>query len=85
MGEFHLGPKLVDRQLGVWREQAVVADLHEAGGQHMLKESADELQGIDGEGARAGAGVFFLGEAHLPVVELEDAMIGDGDLEHVRG
>ncbi len=54
-------------------------------GSTWLQEPSDELQGIDGEGAGASTGVFLIGEAHLPVVDLEDALIGDGDLEHVRG
>ena len=67
-------------------EQSEVADLDEAGGQHMEQEAADELDRIEGHDAAA---VAMTGvppaEAHLSVVEAEESSVGDGNPMRVAG
>ena len=60
-------------------EEPVVADLGESLGQDMLEEAADELVGVEsGPFPLAGAG-FAATEGDLPVLELFDPAVGEGD------
>src|ERR1700689_4711202 len=75
-------------------KQSEVADLDEAGGQHMEQEAADELDCIKLHDAAAVAmsGVSP-SEANLAVIETEESSVGDGNpmgiasqvLEHMLG
>ena len=50
---------LLQGHSGITVEESVVADLHEPGGQDMLKESPDELEGVEGHGTPlVGIGIF---------------------------
>jgi hypothetical protein len=54
-------------------------------GNTWLQETADELQGIEREGPQTSAAGFFVGEGDRGLLDLEDAVIGDGHLEDVGG
>src|ERR1051325_4732951 len=67
------------------REQAVVAHLNEAVRQDVLQEATYELGDRDGgESGLFGSRVFVL-ESDVAIFELEDAAVGDGYTEDVRG
>ena len=51
----------------------------------MLQEPANELFGGDGAELDLVGGRFFVVESDLAVLELEDAVVADGDAEDVRG
>src|SRR5881628_1104811 len=56
------------------REQAVVADLDEAGGQDVQQEAADELVG-----GKRGALAVLGGEGDAASIEGDEALVGDAD------
>jgi hypothetical protein len=61
-------------------EKAVIADSMEALGQDMHKETADELIGGEGHDLPlAMMAIILPGETHLAVVDLAQAIIGNGD------
>jgi hypothetical protein len=66
-------------------EQAAVADFLKALGQDMLEEPADTFEDVKVGGAEAGTAHFPVGEGDGPVLEAYDAVVGDGDLEDIRG
>jgi hypothetical protein len=66
-------------------EQAEVADFHQALGQDMRKESPDQLEDAQVQGAEAGPAHFLVGEGNGPLPEAYDAALGDGDLEDLGG
>ncbi len=83
IGQFDFGLECFERHLGGGRQETVVADFHEPGGQDVLEETADELQGVEGQGPPPSAAGFFVGEGDPSVLDLEDAVVGDGHLEDV--
>ena len=66
-------------------EQAEVADFHEAIGQDMLEEPAEKLHDVEVGGAEAGTAHFPVGEGDRAVREADETVVGDGDLEDIRG
>jgi hypothetical protein len=66
-------------------EQTEVADFHEAVRQDVLKEPADKFHDIKVRGAEAGTAHFPVGKSHRVVLEADEAVVGDGDLEDIRG
>ena len=56
-------------------EEAVMADFHEAGWEHVLQEAADEFEGIDGSGSQPTAFGFAVAEGDLVVFGVEDAVV----------
>ena len=78
MGQFDQGLDVLEGRLGGGREEAVIADFHEAFGQYVLEETADELQRIEREGSQTDAAGFFVGEGDSVFLDLEDAVpLGD--------
>src|ERR1019366_5593680 len=62
------------------REQSVVADAHEAFGQHVEEEAAQELGCLELHHALpAAVGIILPAEADLLSVEADEAVVGDGD------
>lgn len=60
-------------------EQAEAADAHEAFGQHVQEEAAQELGGVERHDARpAAVGIIAPAEADLPAIEGGEAMVADG-------
>jgi len=60
-------------------QQAVAADAHEAFGQHMQEEAAEEVDGIEGHHLLlAAVSIIALGEADAIPVECGKAVVGDG-------
>ena len=72
-----------DRAVGV--QEAVVADFHEAGGQDVLKETADEFHCIEGHSPYPVAMGLCVPEEDGVVFHPDDAIIGDRHLEDIRG
>jgi hypothetical protein len=61
-------------------EEAEMADLHEAGGQHVQQESADELLSIEVHLLlEVVVAAVAITEGDTAIVEGQDAMVGDGD------
>ncbi len=61
-------------------EEAELADAHQAGGEHMQQEAAQELDGVNCQELGAGAvRVIFPFETDVTVFERTQAMVGDGD------
>ena len=60
-------------------QQAVAADAHEAFGQHMQEEAAEEVDGIEGHHLLlAAVSIIAPGEADAIPVECGKAVVGDG-------
>jgi len=78
-GDFFEG----DGAIGV--QEAVIAYFHESGGEDVLQETADELQGIEGHSPQPAAPGFGVSEEDGVVFHLDDAAIGDRHLEDIRG
>lgn len=51
----------------------------------MLKETPDELEGVDGGSAWPVALCLAVGEGDLAVLDIDDPGVGDGHAEDVRG
>jgi hypothetical protein len=65
-------------------EEPVATDPNEPLGQGMQEEPADELEGIEVEGAKTAAScVVLITERHDPVLEGQQAVIRDGDAVRV--
>ena len=56
-------------------EESVMADFHEARWEHVLKEAADEFEGIKGGGSKPSAFGFAVAEGDLVVFDVEDAVV----------
>ena len=68
---------LVSKAVG---EPSVVADAHEAFGQHVQQEAAQELSGIESHGALLVAmGRVSPAEGDMFAVEAEQAVVGNSD------
>jgi hypothetical protein len=66
-------------------KKAIVAHFDEAFGQDVLQEAADELLSGKGAGLKfAGVG-GAVAEGHLPVGQLQDAVVADGHAKDVGG
>lgn len=74
---------MIEGDFAVGIHKSVVTDFHEAGGQHVLQEAADELHDIKGKSSQAVAVRFFIADEDGTVLDFEDAAIGDGDFEDV--
>lgn len=66
-------------------KQAIVADLDEAIGEHVLEEAADELLGTDGALFELISGGVFIRESDLASLQLAEAVVAEGDAKDVRG
>src|SRR5262249_22061573 len=66
-------------------EQAEVADFLKTIGQDMLEESPEKLDGVEMGRTWAGTAHFPVGEGNRAVRERDNAAVGDGDLEDIRG
>src|SRR5882672_10398069 len=62
-----------------------VADLVQAGGEHMLEEAAHELVALQVAGLPARGFAVLVAKGDGPLIETEDAGIGDGGAEDVAG
>ena len=71
-----------------------MADAHEAFGQHMEEEAAQELGGVERHDAQlAAVGIVLPSEGDALAIEAKQAVIGDGDAmgvaaqitQHLRG
>ena len=62
-----------------------MADFHEAFGQDVLEESADELEGSQGHGSPSIAVGLLVSEEYGIVLDLDDPAVGDGDSEDIGG
>ena len=65
--------------------KSVVTDFHEAGGQHVLQEAADELDNIEGQDSRSFTVRLAIANQHGAVLDANNARVGDGDFEDVGG
>jgi len=66
-------------------QQAVVTDLDEAVGEHVLEEATDELCGGDGAMLELISGRLFVSESDLTIMQLAEAVVAEGDAKDVRG
>ncbi len=66
-------------------QQAVVTDLDEAVGEHVLEEATDELCGGDGAMLELISGRLFVRESDLALMQLAEAVVTDSDAKDVRG
>ena len=66
-------------------EQTAVADLHQAIGQAMLEEPAEQRDGVEMGGAWAGTAHCPGGEGDGTILAAHEAALGDGDLEDRGG
>ena len=60
-----------------------MAHFDEAFWQHVVQESAQELDACQAERAQSMAADFSPAQADAVVVDAQDALVGDGDLEDV--
>ncbi len=74
-----------ERDATTGMEKAEVADFHEAIGQDVLEEPAEKLHDVELGGTWAGTAYVPVGEGDRAVCERDDAVVGDGDLEDIRG
>ncbi len=76
----HLPHATLDRGLRFWTAADSVSRLHKASGQHMLAKAAQELDSGESHDALFIAmGIVFPSEAHAVPIEVEQALIADGD------
>ena len=67
-------------------KKAVVANPHEATGEHVEKEPAKKLEGVEAHGSlNALVRVVLVAESDHAVVEGDQPLIGDGDTMGVSG
>jgi hypothetical protein len=66
-------------------EKAEVADFHEAIGQDVLEEPPEKLHDVEVGGAEACTAHFTVSEADGTAREANETVVGDGDLEDIRG
>lgn len=66
-------------------EQAEVANFHEAVRQDMLEEPAEKLHDVEVGGAEACTAHFPVGERDGAIREAHETVVGDSDLEDIRG
>ena len=66
-------------------EKAEVADFLKAIGQDVLEEPAEKLHDVEVGGAWACTAHFPVGEGDRAVRERDEATVGDGDPEDIRG
>ena len=74
----HLGARLCQRLGFAGRQQPIVANTFEPGGQHMQKETAYKLHAIECDNALS---TFVIGahlERHLIGSDIDDALVADG-------
>jgi len=57
----------------------------ESSGEHMLKKAADEFFSGNGHGFPDGLAGIFVAEGHTPIVDRENAVIGNGDAMNIPG
>jgi hypothetical protein len=84
-GETDEGGDPGERDGGGGVEEAVVADLHEAFGEHMLEEPADELERSECHGSPSVGVGLFVTEEYGIVFYLQDSVVGDSDAEDIGG
>ena len=71
------GQHLIAEAIG---EQAEVADADEAPGQHVEEEAAQELGCVESHDALlSSVGIVLVAEGDVFTVEVEQAVVGDGD------
>ena len=75
----------IERDGTVGIHETVVTDFHKAGGQHVLKESADEFQDFESQDPWTFTVGLAITNEHGAVVDINDPGIGDGDFEDVGG
>lgn len=85
VAQFDQRANALERDLAIGVHEAVVADFHKTCGQDMLEEAADELHGIESKSSRSLAVRLAIANEHGAVVEVQDAGIGDSDLEDIGG
>src|SRR5215204_6306793 len=66
-------------------EQAVVTDLDEPAGEHVLEEATDELFRGDGATLELLSGRLLVSESDLALMQLAQAVVTDRDAKDVRG
>jgi hypothetical protein len=66
-------------------EKAEVADFLQAIGQDMLEEPAEKLHAVEMGGAEACTAHLPVGEGDRAVREADETVVGDGNLEDIRG
>jgi hypothetical protein len=66
-------------------EKAEVADFLKALGQDVLEEPAEKLHDVEVGGAGAGTAHLPIGERDHAVLQADETVVGDGDLEDIRG
>jgi hypothetical protein len=67
-------------------KEAELTDAHQAGGQHVEQEAAQELDRIEGHNFSAGViGVVFPVETDAAIFERTQTVVGDGDAVCVAG
>jgi hypothetical protein len=74
-----------ERESTAGMKKAEVADFHKAIGHDMLEEPAEKLHDIEVGSAWACTAHFPGGEGDRAVRERDNAAVGDGDLENIRG
>jgi hypothetical protein len=65
--------------------EAVVTNLMQASRQNMLQEAAHELVAAQAGGPPLHRFTIFVADGDAFVVEIDNAVVGDGDTEHVAG
>ena len=76
---------LVEEWFSGGAEQAVVTDLGEAARQDVLKESRDELWGVEGAAIDITGLAVTIAKGDLAVVEVLEPTVDEGDAEDVAG
>jgi len=65
-------------------EQAIVTDLDEPKGEHVLEEATDELLGTDGAMLELVSGRLFVRESDSALLQFTEAVVTEGDAKDAR-
>jgi len=70
--------------LAIGIHEAEIADFHESGRQHVLKETPDELHDIESHGSPPLAMGFLVTKGDGSIFHFDNAAVGHGHLENIR-
>ena len=83
MGQLDQAADGIQAHLAVGIHEAEVSDFHEPGWQNVLEKTPDEFHDIESHGSPALAARLFVTKGDDPILDFDNAAIGDRHLEHV--
>jgi len=83
VADFDQATNTIERDRTVGVHETVVTDFHEACGQHVLQESADEFHDFESKDSWTFAVRLAVANEHHAVLDVDDARVGDRDFEDI--